>query len=224
MSEDAYVRAYIPTCETYGWTGGPVFSTRIVTRQNGRENRNADWAQPQHEFALPFQGLTQDQYVPIKRMHLNRRGAWGVFLYRDRLDSEADQEVFAIAEAGQDTFQLLKNSTINGVGYQRLVRALYRPDPADPGQALDSDIVIRVDGAPTTAFTLNRDTGEVVFDAPMTGGELLDWSGVFSIWVRFVSDKLPFTIVNRGSATFYVEGSIDLLEMAPPVQIESSSS
>ena len=47
---------------------------------------------------------------------------------------------------------------------------------------------------------------------------------MFSIWVRFVSDKLPFTIVNRGATTFYVEGSIDLIEMAPPVQIESSSS
>ena len=102
MSEDAYVRAYIPTCETYGWTGGPVFSTRIVTRQNGRENRNADWAQPQHEFALPFQGLTQDQYVPIKRMHLNRRGAWGVFLYRDRSDDRAVDETFALGDGTID--------------------------------------------------------------------------------------------------------------------------
>lgn len=216
MSADAYVRAYIPTCETYGWAGGPGFNTRIVTRQNGRENRNADWDQPQHSFSLPFRALSQAQYVPIKQMHLNRRGAWGVFLYRDRLDSTAEDETFAIAEAGQTSFQLLKNSTIAGVVYQRLVRALYVPDPGDPGEAIDSPIQIYVDGVPTSAYTLDRDTGEVVFDSPMAGGEVLSWSGSFSIWVRFAVDKLPFVIVNRGATSFYVEGSVDLLEMPPP--------
>ena len=72
-----YIRRYIPTCETYGWTGGPGFSTRIVTRLNGRSRRNADWDQPVHSFTLPFQGLTQERYAPIKRMHLNRQGALG---------------------------------------------------------------------------------------------------------------------------------------------------
>lgn len=213
----AYVRAYIPACESYDWTGGPGFNTRIVVKQNGRERRNADWSQPQHSYSLPFQGLTQADYVPIKAMHLNRRGAWGVFLYRDPLDSVASQEVFAIAEAGQTTFQLAKQSAIDGVPYERMVRALYLPDPQNPGGVVPAPVSVRVNGAATTSYTLDPDTGVIVFASPMAGGEVLDWSGSFSLWVRFVSDRLPFTIVNRGQAGYFVEGAIDLLEMPAPV-------
>ncbi len=217
MSTGSYIRRFIPTCETYGWTGGPSFNTRIVRKLNRRERRNADWDQPEHFFTLPFQGLTQAKYAPIKRMHLNRRGAWGVFLYCDRLDDTATNELFAVAEAGQDTFQLAKQSELDGVPYQRFVFALYLPDPNDPGAAMDAPVAISVDGVPTTAYTLDRDTGKVVFDSPLAGRELLTWSGRFSLWVRFESDKLPFTIVNRGAGGFFIEGSINLLEEPPPL-------
>lgn len=228
MSQDAYVREYIPTCETFGWTGGPVFSTRIITKANGRERRNADWSQPQHEYSLPFQGLTQSQYAPIKQMHLNRRGAWGVFLYRDRLDDRLDQTIFAIAAAGQSEFQLSKPSVIDGVEYQRNIVAAYQRDPGDPSGrlAIPSDLVIRVDGviASPADYVINPDNGKITFDTPMAGSEILDATGPFSIWVRFVSDKLPFTIINKGAKGFFVEGTIDLLEMPAPVELDSASS
>lgn len=217
MSARGYIRRYIPTCETFGWTGGPGFNTRIVRKINRRERRNADWDQPEHFFILPFQGLTQQQYAPIKRMHLNRRGAWGVFLYRDRLDDTATDELFSVAQAGQTKFQLAKESELDGVPYDRMVFALYVPDADDPGAPLDAPVSILVNGTPTTAFTLDRDTGEVVFDAPMAGGELLTWSGQFSLWVRFETDRLPFTIVNRGAISYLIEGSINLIEELPPL-------
>ena len=212
-----YIRRYIPTCETYGWTGGPGFSTRIVTRLNGRSRRNADWDQPVHSFTLPFQGLTQERYAPIKRMHLNRQGALGVFLYRDRLDDIAADDLFAVAQPGQTEFRLAKQSELDGIPYERRVCALYIPDPDNPGAALDAPVAIAVNGTPTTAYTLDRDTGELVFDTPMTGGEALTWTGRFSLWVRFESDRLPFTIINRNADSYLIEGSITLVEEPAPL-------
>lgn len=222
MSADGYIRRFIPACEGYGWTGGPGFETRIVRKLNGRERRNADMDQPEHSYSLPFQGLTQLQYAPIKRMHLNRRGAWGVFLYRDPLDDTAVDELLAIAAPGQTTFQLAKESDLDGVPYSRLIRALYEPDPAEPGGALESVIQITKDGAPFASFSVDYDSGQVI-TSPMVGGEVLRWSGRFALWVRFVSDKLPFTIINHGADGYFIEGSIDLLEQPPPVEISSTT-
>lgn len=212
-----YRRAYIPTCESYGWDGGPGFKTNIVSLANKHENANADWDQPQHFFSLPFQNIDVTQYAPIKQMHMNCRGMHGRFLYRDRLDSTVDDELLAVAVAGQDTFQLGKWSVIDSISYFRHIYALYQPNPASPGEALEVTPVITVDGAPTTAFTVDHDRGVVVFDAPMSGDEVINWSAAgFSVWVRFDNDRLPFTIDNKSGGEFVVNGTVELLEMPPP--------
>lgn len=217
MSE--YLKAYIPACEGYGWEGGPEHRTTIVQLRSGRERRNAAWAQPQHFFSLPFVNLTQPQYAPIKQMHMNRRGRWGVFLYRDQLDNRAENELFAIAEAGQDTFQLGKWSIIDGVSYYREVTALYQP-VAD-GSAATATPSVTVNGSPASGFAIDHDRGVIVFDSPMAGGEQLRWTGGFSLWVRFDNDRLPFSIDNKSGGEFVVNGQVDLLEMAPPESEES---
>lgn len=219
MSE--YIRAYIQACEAYGWNGGPEHKTRISQLAGSlRERRNAQWQQPQHFFSLPFQNITQPQYAPIKQMHMNRRGRWGVFLYADRLDRTLDNEVFAVADAGQTEFQLSKWSVIEGVSYQREIYALYRP--LDDGSAEDATPTITVDGSPAVDMTVDHDRGILIFDTPMTGGEILRaTTDCFSLWVRFDNDRLPFSIDNKSGGEFVVNGSVDLLEMPPPD--ESSS-
>jgi len=220
VSDDSYLRRYIPACETYGWNGGPGFSTRIVMKQNGRERRNADWSQPQFGFSLPFQNLRhQSEYAPILQLFLNRRGAWGCFLYSNPLSDTAEDELFAVAAAGQTEFQLRMDATLDGVVFQRDVHALYEPDPDEPGAALESDIEITADGVASPGWAIDYDRGKVLAPAPMTGGEELRWSGRFSHWVRFVSDRMPMSINNRSAEGFRVDGSIDLLEMPPPIEI-----
>lgn len=214
-----YLRAYIPTCEAYGWDGGPEQRTQIVTLRNGRERRNAQWIQPQHFFSVPFQNISQPQYAPIKQMHLNRRGRWGVFLYHDPSDPSADDDIFAVAEAGQTSFQLAKYSVIEGVSYRREIYALYRPN--SDGSAQEVVPIITVDGTPTTDFVNDPDRGIVIFNTPMTGGEILHWSGLFSLWVRFDNDRLPFSIDNKSGGEFVMNGSVELLEMPPPEEPES---
>lgn len=220
MSE--YLRAYISTCEAFGWNGGPGHNTRVVSlRDSGRESRNAMWIQPQHFFSLPFQNISQPQYAPIKQMHMNRRGRWGVFLYRDRSDYAAVDEIFAVATAGQTEFQLSKWSVIEGVSYRREVYALYQP--SSDGSAEEVIPTITVDDSPFTDFVTDPDRGVMIADAPMVGGEILKWTGAFSMWVRFDNDRLPFSIDNKSRGDFVMNGSVELLEMPPPEEEVSGS-
>lgn len=218
-----YLRKYIPACETFGWVGGPEFMTRIVEMRNGRERRNAEWANARHRFQLPYGNLESSDYAKIKSHHLVCRGRLHNFLYQDRLDHSAKAAVFGIAEAGQTAFQLGKTSELDGVSYFREVNCLYRPDPASPGDALEVVPTIMVDGTPTTAFSIDPDTGAGEFDSPLTGGEVLTWSGEFSIWVRYDNDHLPWSIDNRfASGPYAISGTVDLIEMPPPVSETSS--
>lgn len=216
----SYIRAFISTCEAFGWTGGPGFNTDIQQLRSGRESRNGDWQEVQHFYSVPFQNIRHELYVPIKQMHMVCMGRLHCFLYRDKADFEADDEQFGIAESGQDEFQLSKISTLDGVSYQRNVTALYAPG-AD-GEAVPVAPVVTVDGTPTSAFTVDHDRGLIVFDTPMAGGEVLRWTGTFAVWVRFDNDRLPFSIDNKSSGQFVMNGSVDLLEMFPPLPEASS--
>lgn len=203
----AYLRAQIEACETFGWEGGPEFRTRIVEMQNKRERRNADWAEARHRFTLPFQNIDPERYSNIKQMHLVCRGMLHAFLYSDPLDNTADDQLFAVGDGTQTTFQLSKLSVIDGVTYQRNVYAL--PDDT-------SGIEVTSDNSPVSNYTLDPDRGLITFDSAPGNGDILRWSGPFLVWVRFNQDWLPFSIDNRGPSGFVHNGTVDLMEVPPP--------
>lgn len=208
----AYIREFIATCEAYGWNGGPQFNTLVVVMANGRERRRAQWAELQNKYTLPFQNVDPDGYRDIRRMFLVCRGQLNCFLYSDPLDREADDELLGFGTGSEDTFQLSKLSVLDGVPYQRNVYAI--PD--------DVTLTVTIDDVPTTAFTVDRDRGLLIFDAPPGNGLAIRWSGPFAVWVRFNHDWLPFSIDTRVSGEMAHNGTIDLLEMPPP-ELEASS-
>lgn len=195
-----HLDAYITPCPTFGWEGGPEFLTEIVPLRNGREVRTARWDRVRHKFTAPYMNITKEDFRAIKQMHLVCRGMLHAFRWRDQLDYQADNEIFGTGDGVEDTFQLGKFSILDGVEYYREVFAL-----------VDTP-VITVNGTPTTAFSVNLRTGEVVFDAPPAAAAVLRWTGEFDIWVRFNSDYLPFSLDNPDATN----GAIELLEVAAP--------
>lgn len=205
----AYLRAQIQACEAYGWEGGPEFKTRIVPMENSRERRNAEWQQPRHRFELPFLNIDPANYSNIKQMHLVCRGMLHNFLYRDRLDSIAQDEMFAVGDGAATTFQLSKLSVVAGVTYQRNVYAL--PDSAP-------NFSVTANGTPVSGYTLDRDRGLIAFDSPPANGAILRWGGPFLVWVRFDQDWLPFSIENASSGGYVQSGTVSLIEVPPPAE------
>jgi len=195
----AHLNAYLGPCPGYGWAGGAAFQTRIVDLQNGRNRRNAEWAQARHRYSAPFLNISKAAYREIKKMHMVCRGQLHAFRFRDALDFEAVNETFAVANGTQTVFQLSKFSTVDGISYQREV------------YALKSTPVITVNGT-TTAVTVNASTGKVTFSVAPTIGATLRWSGTFDIWVRFAQDYLPFSLDNPDATN----GTVELIEDDPP--------
>lgn len=207
----AYIREFIETCTAYGWSGGPMFKTRIVTMANGRERRNAEWAQGQHKYTLPFQNIDPEGYRDVRQMFEVCRAQTHCFLYIDPLDNTADNDLIGYGDGSDSEFQLTKVSTLDGVSYQREVYAI--PD--------DAVISVTLNGVPTVAYTLDRDRGVLLFTAPVGLNVEIRWSGSFAVWVRFTHDWLPMSIDNRRGTEYAINGTIDLLEMPPPELVET---
>lgn len=200
----AYLDAYLQPCPGYGWEGGPEFRTRIVEMANGRERRNADWAQARHRYVAPFLNISRDAYRLIKQMHLVCRGQLNCFRFRDELDYQSANEIFAVADGVQTVFQLAKVSTIDGISY---VRNVYAPL---------AGVTVTDNNSPVTP-TIDYDRGTVTFAAPPTNNHVLRWTGEFDVWVRFTQDYLPFTLDNPNATN----GQVDLIEMPPPPEEET---
>lgn len=211
----SHIEAFIPACEAYGWAGGPEFKTDIQSLRNGRERRNAEWAQPTYRFTLPFLNIDHDIYVGILNHFLACRGQLHSFLYRNPLDDEASDALFGLGDGTQTDFQLRTISTVDGVSMERDVTALYVPGAN--GAAVKSDPEVTVNGTPT-AVTIDHERGVVVFAAAPAPGAVLRWSGRFAHWVRFAQDWLPFSIDNRSGDSYVQNGTVDLLEVPPPLE------
>lgn len=207
LQEQGYLDAYLQPCPGYGWQGGPSFQTQVVQMVSGRENRNAQHDKVRHQFSAPFQNITRDAYRNIKQMHLVCKGMLRCFKFRDELDFEAKDEVFAISEGGQTEFQLRKISTISGVSYARDVYVIEGP------------VVVTIDGI-ETPVTVDPDRGLVTFGTAPDVGAVLRWSGTFAVWVRFNQDFLPFSIDSGNGIEHFANGTVDLLEVPPPLPAE----
>jgi uncharacterized protein (TIGR02217 family) len=200
-----YLDAYLAPCPGYGWEGGPEFNTRIVSLANGRERRNANWSQPRHKYAAPYLNISKDAYREIKRMFYVCQGMLNAFRFRDQLDYEAVDQQFGVGDGTTDTFQLVTVSVADGVPYGRNVTALAE------------NPTVEIDGTPTALFTADLDRGLIVFNSPPGVGEVLTWSGIFDIWVRFNQDYLPFSLDNPNATN----GGVEVIEVPPPELVTS---
>lgn len=201
----AYINEYLlDVCQAYGWQGGPGFRTTIVEMANGRERRNAEWAQARHQYQVPFNNISKPDYATIKTAHLTCRGQLHAFLFRDMLDYELNNELFGEGDGVTTVFQLQKQSLIDGVVYHRFI---YAPD---------SPLVIRNNNV-VASPTIDYERGIITFAVAPADGNGLTATGTFGVWVRFNNDYLPFSIDNGSDATTkYMNGSVDLIEIAPP--------
>lgn len=215
----AYLKAYIPGCAGYGFSGGPEFKTRIKVLANGRERRNADWDNERNRYTLPFLNLSGEQYIPIRQHFQVCRGMLHNFLYQDPLDDQATNEQFALGDGVTQEFQLSKLSVTDGIFYQRTVTALYQEGP--DGTAIDVTPVITVNGVVNGSVTFDRQRGTVLFAAAPANGAVLRWSGLFSVWVRFDQDWLPFSLDSQNRHGYAHNGSINLMETPPPEEVTS---
>lgn len=171
-----------PTLAGLGWSvfKSPASHTSIKEAVSGKESRGSYMLYPRWKWKLTYDILRQAvAYAELQSLmgfFLSRRGAFDDFLYTDPTDYTVTAQAFGTGDGVTTQFQLLR--TVGGY--------------SEPMQSINGTPTIYVAGTPTSAFTIDVNTGIVTFTAAPTLGQALTWTGSYYFRVRFVEDMMEF--------------------------------
>lgn len=186
-----FINTRISKCVAYGFSGGPEYSTLIVSLDNGREQRNRRWRYPRHRYSATYMNLSPEAQREIVSVFHSVAGQWSAFRFKDWNDYQAVGEPLAPTVGTSNPVQLIKTYTFGAASNTRLI------------QAPIAGAVIKRNGSPV-AGTLDTATGLFTPSAPWAAGTYT-WDGEFDVWVRFASDYNAFSIGAPNARTSDVE-------------------
>jgi uncharacterized protein (TIGR02217 family) len=178
-----------------GATGGPGFSTQIVTLASGAEQRNQNWSQARGRWNIST-GIRNraDMALVIAHFHVVKGRAFS-FRFKDWNDYDAADHV--MVQITPTTWQMVKR--YNRSGFEH-VRTITKP--------VLTTVVTRVAGGVVVPASINYLTGVVTF--AVAPGSAPTATYQFDVPVRFDTDNLP---VQANAFDLQIANNIDLVEV-----------
>ena len=199
----------LPEKWSKGSAGGPAFLTDIVTLVSGEEDREERWAHPLAQYDIAHNVKRPEDIAVLRAFHRARRGASRGFLLKDWIEYTSAQDgvspptpgdqPLGIGGDGETVFPIVKRYTDGGGSYDQPI-----------AWPVAGSVVVAVNGAAVTAFTVQRGAGTVTFAAAPAPGAVLTCGFEFDVPVRFVEDLLSVswdTIASRSA------GAVPLIEL-----------
>lgn len=188
-----------PLALSYGATGGPVYSTDLVQRSSGLEQRNANWRQPRCQWDVGSQHRTQAEVDELVQFfHAVAKGMENVFRFRDPTD-DAFANPIGTGDGTTTTFQLVKVYTY---GAMSTIRTIVKP--------MAGGLHLSVAGVAVEEYDPDFTTGLVTFWTPPGVGAVVSASGFFEVPTRFNQNVLPIT---RVAVNAYSLERVELVEV-----------
>ena len=187
---------------SYGASGGPGYSTTVVTTVSGHERRNANWAAARGKWNVAHGLKKREQVAALIAFFRARKGRAYGFRFKDWTDYQAFAQVLGVGDGANKTFQLVKHYASGGEIDTRLI--------AKPVTGM---VKIYRDGVEATSgWTVNTATGLVTFTTAPASGVQVTADFEFDVPVRFDSDQMDITIETYQLGSW---GQIPVLEIRP---------
>jgi uncharacterized protein (TIGR02217 family) len=187
---------------SYGASGGPGYSTTVVTTVSGHERRNANWAAARGRWNVAHGLKKREQVAALIAFFRARRGRAYGFRFKDWTDHQALAQLIGVGDGAGKTFQLVKRYASGGEIETRLIA---KPIPGT--------VKIYRDGVEAVSgWTVNTATGLVTFTTAPASGVQVTADFEFDVPVRFDSDQMEITIETYQLGSW---GQIPVLEIRP---------
>lgn len=181
---------------SYGFSGGPTYSTRRKALKSGIERRNVNRSRPLHRFKGSFDN--RDSVVVetlLSAFHATAGTAYG-FRFKNHLDFEAELQALGEATGVSQEIQLVKHYSF---GNQARAVPIRKPN---------ADVVVVNQIGTVVAATVDTTTGMVTLTG--TPGDELFWSGTFDLPVVFDNDEFAATIETFNATSVDIQLAEDL--------------
>ena len=176
----AFVEIQFPPDISYGSSGGPEYTTDIVTSQNGYEQRNVSWEQARARFNVAHGVKTKAPLDTLIAFFRARKGRAHGFRFKDWTDYQAAAQVLGTGDGVVTQFQLVKNYTSGAVTETRIIAK-----PVAGSVQVYKNGVVQPSGV-----SVNTATGLVTFTVAPAIGVVVSASFEFDVPVRFDTDRL----------------------------------
>jgi uncharacterized protein (TIGR02217 family) len=187
---------------SYGASGGPGYSTTVVTTVSGHERRNANWAAARGKWNVAHGLKKREQVAALIAFFRARKGRAYGFRFKDWTDYQAFAQPIGVGDGSNRTFQLIKRYASGGEIESRLI-----------AKPVTGTVKIYRDGVEAvTGWSVNTATGLVTFTTAPAPGVQVTADFEFDVPVRFDSDQMDITIETYQLGSW---GQIPVLEIRP---------
>ncbi len=196
----AFEEVQFPTDISYGASGGPQYSTNIVTNHGGYEQRTANWQDARANYNVSHGVKTEAQLHSLIAFFRARKGKSQGFRFKDWTDYKVAGQSIGIGNGTTTQFQLIKSYASGSVTEARKITK-----PVAGTIKIYKNSVLQSSGVST-----NTTTGVVTFTVAPAGGVSITADFEFDVPVRFDTDNLKAGIDTFGS---YSWPNITLVEV-----------
>jgi len=201
-----------PSLIAAGGSGSPEFANTIIRNPaTGIYKVNINRYDPIEVWTIDLNLLTDTQRSYAIRFWRGGFGSAYGFRAAIPADFKVVDEVIGTGTGSQTAFNLIKTYTRPGSSGHAYIRrivkpvtntnvsggvTLYEPDgvttrtiPRTAYPGIGQAFAIKLNGTPTSAYTINNTTGVVTMSSPPAGGVVVTWSGEFDTPVRFLQNS-----------------------------------
>lgn len=176
----------LPLRVGFGSSGGPAFSTEVVSVDGGFEVRNQNWSQARRRYDAATGLRAASDVNTLLQFFYARAGRARGFRLKDYSDFTATTQTIGTGTGALTTFQLVKKYTSGSITH---TRAISKP--------VSGTVAVFLNGvAQPTGWSVNTQTGVITFSSAPGNGVVVTATFEFDVPVRFDTDQLTLTAEN----------------------------
>ncbi len=204
----SFLEIQFPTDISYGATGGPTYSTDVVTMFSGHEQRNSNWKNARGKYNIATGVKTEEQWQALISFFRSCKGKAIGFRFKDWTDYKAKNQQIGIGDGETPEFQLVKAYTS---GDTVVTRKIAKPVAGTVkvylnGQRIDH---YNLRGA-RDDYSVDYTTGIITFTKAPEMKVIITADFEFDVPVRFDTDELQLSIDSFNSGSW---SGINLIEV-----------
>jgi uncharacterized protein (TIGR02217 family) len=169
---------------SYGASGGPGYSTSVITVASGHERRNSNWQAARGRWNVAHGLKKREQVAALIAFFRARRGRAYGFRFKDWTDFQGTAQMIGTGNGSLKMFPLVKNYASGGIIEGRLIT---RP-------VTGTVKVYRNGVLATSGVTVDHGTGVVTFTTAPAAGVIVTADFEFDVPTRFDTDQMDITI------------------------------
>lgn len=190
----SFMETRLPDFLALSATGGPEFSTSIVSLQSGHEQRNSNWSTARARYNIASGVRTREDFEALLAFFRVVKGRATGFRFRDGSDYQGAGEVIGVGTGAQVSFQLIKRYTAGSTTVTRTIAK-----PVSGTVAVYKNSVLQ-----TSGVSVNTATGMVTFTTAPASGVVVSADFEFDVPVRFDTDSFDPSLAIDGSGKWEI--------------------